>query len=190
MSLGKRLADLRKRDNMSQEELAEKVGVARQTISKWELDETAPDIKQAQELSKIFHISLDELVGNELSNVVVEKISNTEKLAGMIIKILKVAGIILLAMIIIEMVVLIVAVFFFRPVAKKEPSKVSISCLVGDNKYVIEASSNGIFTCQNCEKELYNDLEQLIDFNNYVSTRNNIMDYFEEQAIECELKEY
>ncbi|MDE6292360.1 MAG: helix-turn-helix domain-containing protein, partial [Bacilli bacterium] len=77
MSLGEKISELRKREAMSQEELAEKVGVARQTISKWELEETAPDIKQAQELSKIFHISLDELVGNELNSIVVEKISNT-----------------------------------------------------------------------------------------------------------------
>lgn len=190
MSLGEKISNLRKREAMSQEELSEKVGVARQTISKWELDETAPDIKQAQELSQIFHISLDELVGNELSSVVVEKISNTEKLAGMIIKILKVAGIILLVMVIIEIVALITAVFFFRPISKEETTKGSISCIVGDNKYVIEVESNGMFTCQNCDAKLSSELEQLIDFNNYVETRNNIMDYFEEQDIECELKEY
>ena len=190
MSLGEKILKLRKREAMSQEELAEKVGVARQTISKWELDETAPDIKQAQELSKIFHISLDELVGNELSSIVVEKISNTEKLAGMIIKILKAAGIILLVMVIIELVALIVAVIFFRPVAKEEFTKGSISCRVGDNKYVIEVESNGLFTCQNCDAKLSSEIEELIDFNNYIDTRNNIMDYFEEQDIECELKEY
>lgn len=190
MSLGEKLASLRKRDSMSQEELAEKVGVARQTISKWELDETAPDIKQAQELSKIFHISLDELVGNELSNVVVEKISNTEKLAGMIIKILKVAGIILLVMVIIEVIALITAVFFLRPISKEESTKGSITCVVDHEKYVVEVESNGLFTCQNCDAKLSSELEELIDFNNYTETRNNIMDYFEDHDIECELKEY
>ena len=188
MSLGEKISDLRKKESMSQEDLAEKVGVARQTISKWELDETAPDIKQAQELSKIFHISLDELVGNELSSVVVEKISNTEKLAGMIIKILKAAGIILLVMVIIEVVALITAVFFFRPISKEEFTKGSISCIVDDNKYVIEVESNGLFTCQNCDAKLFSEIEELIDFNNYTETRNNIMDYFEDSGIECELK--
>ncbi len=189
MSLGEKLANLRKRDKLSQEELAEKVGVARQTISKWELGETAPDIKQAQELSKIFRISLDELVGNDLSNIVVEKISNTEKLAGMIIKLLKGAGIVLLTFIIIDLVVLILAIFSFRFTTKEELSKASISCVVEDEKRVIEVESNGHLTCQNCDAKLFNDLEPLIEQDNYVETRNNIMDYFEEQDIECELKE-
>lgn len=65
MSLGNQIHELRKKQNLSQEQLAEKVGVARQTISKWELGETAPDIKQAQMLSQIFNVSLNELLGNE-----------------------------------------------------------------------------------------------------------------------------
>ena len=44
MNLGNKIMTLRKKNNMSQEELAEKVGVTRQTISKWELEETSPDI--------------------------------------------------------------------------------------------------------------------------------------------------
>ena len=44
MELGKQIYELRKKANLSQEQLAEKVGVSRQTISKWELAETAPDI--------------------------------------------------------------------------------------------------------------------------------------------------
>ena len=52
MELGKQIYELRKKANLSQEQLAEKVGVSRQTISKWELGETAPDIKQAQVLKE------------------------------------------------------------------------------------------------------------------------------------------
>ncbi len=62
-----RIAELRKRNNLSQEGLAEKVGVARQTISKWELGETSPDLKQAKKLSEIFGVSLDELVCAQVS---------------------------------------------------------------------------------------------------------------------------
>ena len=64
MNLGKRIYELRKKNSLSQEQLAEQIGVARQTISKWELGETAPDIKQAQALCRIFNVSLDEFVGN------------------------------------------------------------------------------------------------------------------------------
>ena len=52
MEIGNKIMELRKKNNLSQEELAEKVGVARQTISKWELGETAPDLKQAKKYLK------------------------------------------------------------------------------------------------------------------------------------------
>lgn len=65
MNLGNQIHKLRKQNHISQEQLAEKVGVVRQTISKWELGETAPDIKQAQMLSQIFNVSLDELLSND-----------------------------------------------------------------------------------------------------------------------------
>lgn len=61
MSLGNNLLKVRKRVGMSQEETAEKLGVSRQTISKWELDETVPDIYQAKKLAKLYHLTLDEL---------------------------------------------------------------------------------------------------------------------------------
>lgn len=64
MDIGKNILKLRKRQGLSQEQLAEKMGVTRQTISNWELEESSPDIKQAKELSKIFNVSLDQLVNN------------------------------------------------------------------------------------------------------------------------------
>ena len=48
MSLRNNIANLRKQINLTQEKLAWKVGVTRQTISKWELDEASPDVKQAK----------------------------------------------------------------------------------------------------------------------------------------------
>ena len=77
MNLGNKISSLRKKNSLSQEELAEKVGVTRQTISKWELEETTPDINQAKMLSKIFKVSLDELCNNDINNILVEKVSNT-----------------------------------------------------------------------------------------------------------------
>lgn len=62
MSLGNNLFNARKKNGSSQEEVAEKLGVSRQTISKWELDETLPDIWQAKKLSAIYHLTLDELI--------------------------------------------------------------------------------------------------------------------------------
>ena len=47
MGLGNNLFQARKKKGLSQEEVAEKLGVSRQTISKWETDETLPDIRQS-----------------------------------------------------------------------------------------------------------------------------------------------
>ena len=66
MDFGKKLQELRKKNNYSQEELAELIGVARQTISKWELGETSPDLKQATILSKILNVSIEKLINNKV----------------------------------------------------------------------------------------------------------------------------
>ena len=62
MRLGNNLFQARKKKGMSQEEVAEKLGVSRQTISKWETDETLPDIRQSTKLSVLYGLSLDELI--------------------------------------------------------------------------------------------------------------------------------
>lgn len=62
MSLGNHLFHARKNKGLSQEEVAEKLGISRQTISKWETDETLPDIRQSKRLAVLYGVSLDELV--------------------------------------------------------------------------------------------------------------------------------
>lgn len=58
-----RIADLRKRDNMTQQELADRLGVTYQAVSKWETGVTMPDISLLPELSQVFSVSVDELLG-------------------------------------------------------------------------------------------------------------------------------
>ena len=62
MSLGSSLYHARKKSGLSQENVAEKLGVSRQTISKWETDETLPDICQSKRLAVLYHLTLDELI--------------------------------------------------------------------------------------------------------------------------------
>ena len=62
MSLGSSLYHARKKSGLSQENVAEKLGVSRQTISKWETDETLPDIRQSKGLAMLYHVTLDELI--------------------------------------------------------------------------------------------------------------------------------
>ena len=62
MGLGNHLFHARKKKGLSQEEVAGKLGVSRQTISKWETDETLPDIRQSKRLAVMYGLSLDELI--------------------------------------------------------------------------------------------------------------------------------
>ena len=62
MRLGSSLYHARKKSGLTQENVAEKLGVSRQTISKWETDETLPDIRQSKGLAMLYHMTLDELI--------------------------------------------------------------------------------------------------------------------------------
>ena len=62
------LINLRKLHNMTQEELAEKINVSRQSIAKWESGDTVPDLEKCKSLSDIFGVSLDDLANYEAEN--------------------------------------------------------------------------------------------------------------------------
>lgn len=62
MNLGNSLFHARKKCGLSQEDVAEKLGVSRQTVSKWETDETLPDIRQSKKMAVLYDMSLDELI--------------------------------------------------------------------------------------------------------------------------------
>ena len=66
MSLGKNIAYLRKRIALTQDELAEKMSVSRQTVSKWETDEAFPEINKLTKLADLFHCKVDTLLREDL----------------------------------------------------------------------------------------------------------------------------
>lgn len=66
MLLGDKILDLRKKSGMSQEELADKLNVSRQSISKWESSASIPDINRILEMSKIFGVSTDYLLKEDI----------------------------------------------------------------------------------------------------------------------------
>ena len=71
---------LRKAAGLSQEELGNKLNVARQTVSKWELGETTPEMNKLEELSNLFELTIDELVkDNSIPNVITKEM-NQEKI--------------------------------------------------------------------------------------------------------------
>ena len=183
MELGKQIYELRKKANLSQEQLAEKVGVSRQTISKWELGETAPDIKQAQSLSQIFNISLDELTGNDTKGVIYEKVSNTERLAGTVIRILKALGIFFIAFVIVSVIIFVISIIAFSNLREEvsfenNVEKVTFTEVVGEETYTITIGSDGYFEGIGMSDEIKEDLMELIVVGDLPKSEDNIVDYF------------
>ena len=178
MEIGNKILELRKKANLSQEQLAEKMHVTRQTISKWELNDTTPDIKQAKELSKIFNVSLDELTDNDIKDITVEKLSNTEKLAGLILKILKVLGIIFIILVILDIVALILFTTLRTTTLTEEYTSVEMHCHKDNILYTINIDTNEYFNCDNCEKEMTRELMEITDYKDLDLTVENIEKYF------------
>ena len=65
IEIANRLVHLRKSNHLSQEALAEKLGISRQAVSKWERAEASPDTDNLILLAKLYHVSLDELLKTE-----------------------------------------------------------------------------------------------------------------------------
>lgn len=111
MALGPNILELRKKNGLSQEQLGEKVNVTRQTISNWELEETAPNPEQLKMLSRIFSVSVDDLIDNDIQNVVLSKVKMTEKQTRTIKKILKILLIGFLVFLVIDIIVFFICFF-------------------------------------------------------------------------------
>ena len=120
MTLGEKLSKLRKEYNYTQEQLADILGVSRQSISKWESDITYPETDKLIELGKLFDCSMDYLLkedvieknGAQASGFTekVEEISRkvmTDKNKGKAKKILKVIGIVLAAVLAVDIISMI-----------------------------------------------------------------------------------
>ena len=128
MKFNEKLIMLRKQHNLSQEQVAEKLGVARQTISKWELGETTPEMDKLIIMSELYNITLDELIKEENEGKVVNDPNNTnsQKLAGMTIKILKGIGIFILIVAILYVFLMIIGFVAFNKVETNSDSKTTV----------------------------------------------------------------
>lgn len=69
MELGRKIYQLRKLSGMTQEQLAEKLSISRQTLSKWENETGVPDVESVVKISTLFHVSLEELLLEEGKHV-------------------------------------------------------------------------------------------------------------------------
>ena len=187
MEIANKIQQLRKKINMSQEELSNKIGVTRQTISNWETGISAPDIKQAKDLAKVFNVTLDELVGNTIYDTLVKKTTNIEKLAGMTIKFIEI--------LIFLIVVAIISIIFFANYFKTQPTGQSIVtyCKLNDdiNYYQVKFDNNGnilsidsdgnYLNAMNINIEEYKKPEDLLKF---------VEDTIESKGGECDTSKY
>ena len=189
MSLGEKILKLRKMKGLSQEELGEKVEVTRQTISNWELGETTPNTEQLKLLSKTLNTSIDELLDNDINNVLVERVSNTEKLAGLVLRVLKWLGIIFVFFLVIDVVALIIFTTLRtnNNIIVSETQEVELTCSLNNNDYIINVGSDGYFNCPNCTEKIQKELKNnYIDFGDITKTAENIKLYFENNNGTCE----
>ena len=68
MSFAENLVELRKYHDFSQEELADMIGVSRQTLSKYETGESLPDIEKCKRLANVFGVTIDDLISYDKKN--------------------------------------------------------------------------------------------------------------------------
>lgn len=121
MTLGDKLSGLRKESNYTQEQLADLLGVSRQTISKWESDTAYPETEKLIKIGKVFDCSMDYLLKEDVTEKSgvqqsgfaekVEEIGKkvmTDKNKGKVKKLLKIIGILLAVILAIDLISMIV----------------------------------------------------------------------------------
>ncbi len=124
MTLGEKIAKQRKELNFTQEQLAEILGVSRQSVSKWESDIAFPETEKLIEMGKLFDCSMDYLLKEEITEKdgeqiigltkKVEEISRkvmTDKTRGKLKKILKIIAVVLAVVLAIDLISMIL--YFF-----------------------------------------------------------------------------
>lgn len=183
MKFNEKLIELRKKKGMSQEELGYELNVTRQTVSKWELGQTTPEMDKLVEISKFFGISLDELTNNqenkeEINNEDQDVISNTN---GLNKKMIDKRGI----LIILIVVLIIIAVIWGIDRKKKEKNAINFAKdIVGS---VMDETSAGkkdvlgiVSGVTNMIQNQYSEMQESeIKQNNVENAQNYISGMFE-----------
>lgn len=113
MEFNNKLYQLRKQKGLSQEELANRLNVSRQTISKWEVGDSTPDMEKLISISDLFEISLDELVMDKKSETINEcstkpELINEIKDKVFTKKVLKIIGIVFAIIMAVDFISMIV----------------------------------------------------------------------------------
>lgn len=96
MKFSEKLIDLRRKSGLTQEELAEKINISRQSLSKWELGTSTPDTENILKLSRVFNVSTDYLLLDEKSSEELKKNLKLRKSLSLALIIVSIISLILL----------------------------------------------------------------------------------------------
>ena len=160
MNLGKKLINLRKQEKLTQEKFAEIIGVTRQTVSNWELNSTKPDLTQIEKISKLFHVSIDELLDNDIQNIIVEKVNKTEKIVNKNTKTIKILVITIYFVLLLSSIAIIL--YYTTKKDFTKPYQTEIICTNKTEKNKITFDGKTIY-----DEDMFNPDKQNTDTKNY-----------------------
>ena len=163
MNLGKKLINLRKQEKLTQEKFAEVIGVTRQTISNWELNITKPDLNQIEKISKLFHMSIDELLDNDVQNIIVEKFYKTEKIVNKNTKIIKILVITIYFILLISSIIVIIYCLTKKDFTTDYQAE--FICESSEGKFKIEIQSESYYDSINTDEEY---IENMVKSENFL----------------------
>ena len=130
MNFGDNLLKLRKSKNISQEQLAQKIGITRQTVSNWELNITTPNIEDLKKIAKALDVSYDKLL----------RVKPKQEKNTTLITILKVLGILALINILILLIIFIIWKINYEKITPA--SSYSLTCNYNENSYTYNVEYN------------------------------------------------
>lgn len=158
MKFEEKLIKLRKENLLSQEELAEKLNVTRQTISKWELGQSKPDIEKLKEISSLFKVSIEQLTDD--NNTEINKKIKEKDNSKIIITITVIAVVIIITLI---------GAFVYQRIFK------TFGSFIDDTKDIM----NSTIQTQKDMMNTFNDMrENVLEQQN--NTKSNMDDQMEE----------
>ena len=186
--LGENILKLRKKTGLSQEDLSELVGVTRQTISNWELNETSPNPEQLKKLSQALKVSIDDLVNNDMKNILEEKIVNTEILTKKHLRFTKIIFATLYFLILLGSIAIII--YFVTKKDLTDYYQTDFTCTMGSDKYYFTLTTNDegksvIGQYMNDEKEISEEYLTGESINDQIESLNVLKKIIISQGGKC-----
>lgn len=190
MRLGEKVLKLRKKFNISQEQLGEQVGVTRQTISNWELGETHPNPEQLKLLSKTLNISIDELLENDIKSVEKDEVNKIEGNPNKFLKLSKTIGIII-GIILFFFIVIVVSILFFSNYFQATPTAGGVETTCEYKNEVIKVGvwkdyQSGNLYLQTSNQEILNKFKPF-NYDNQDKMLWDITKYIEDNGGNCDI---